>query len=451
MKNCRIKVKGFGKIKEAFLEPAELTLFVGDNNSGKSYLMSLLWGIDNLGVDALLGRDTDSGQKTKAWQELFYWVKEQADFLIEENKCAASMNRVIDKFQSFLQEQIKQNKDDLIKKIFNSQDVAIQELEIELRGLSDVSLSINRQQDKSTLFLTLQNKSWERELAVVFGKDIKCFGEENYWLMIKAVYCLLLDIGLNEEGTVHDVYLPAARTGFMLKKDIINKVSRRSVYNLDIEDEITPFTRPVNQFLDVMNDLSMKHEEERYYEIVKELEDGMIDGAIHMSMLPNKEVYYAPSGSSVKLPLRVVSAVVTELSPLILILKHMKRLDMLFYEEPEMCLHPQLQQKMAKVLCRLNYAGLNMIVTTHSDLILQHINNMIRLSCREDADVICRRFGYTLSDLLPPERVKVYQLSMQAGGMTEVEELKCSENGFAVPTFNHALEKINGEAYAIQE
>lgn len=34
MKNFRIKVKGYGKIKEASIEPAEFTLFVGDNNSG---------------------------------------------------------------------------------------------------------------------------------------------------------------------------------------------------------------------------------------------------------------------------------------------------------------------------------------------------------------------------------------------------------------------------------
>lgn len=176
----------------------------------------------------------------------------------------------------------------------------------------------------------------------------------------------------------------------------------------------------------------------------------MIDGTIHLSTLPNKEVYYVPSGSSSEMPLRVVSAVVTELSPLILILKHMKWLGMLFYEEPEMCLHPQLQQKMAKILCRLNHAGLNMIITTHSDLILQHINNMIRLSGREDADEVCRQFGYVPSDLVSRERVKVYQLTMQAGGMTDVEELECSENGFAVPTFNQVLEKINDEAYTIQ-
>lgn len=32
----KLKVKGYGKIKSAEIEIAPLTLFVGDNNSGKS-------------------------------------------------------------------------------------------------------------------------------------------------------------------------------------------------------------------------------------------------------------------------------------------------------------------------------------------------------------------------------------------------------------------------------
>ncbi len=116
-----------------------------------------------------------------------------------------------------------------------------------------------------------------------------------------------------------------------------------------------------------------------------------------------------------------------------------------------MCLHPQLQQKIARVLCQLVNAGVQMNVTTHSDIILQHINNMVCLSGREDSQEICRQFGYTHGDLLRPEMVKVYQLKAEPGGKTKVEELCCGMNGFAVPTFNDALDLIMEEAYTIQE
>lgn len=107
--------------------------------------------------------------------------------------------------------------------------------------------------------------------------------------------------------------------------------------------------------------------------------------------------------------------------------------------------------KMARVICQLSNAGLDMVVTTHSDIILQHINNMIRLAGREDAKPVCQKLGYTEEDLLNVEKVKVYQFKSEAGRMTKVEELVCGKNGFVIPTFNNALDRIMDEAYLIQE
>ena len=45
MNEWRVHVEGLGKIKEADIDTKPFTLFVGDNNSGKSYLMTLIWGI----------------------------------------------------------------------------------------------------------------------------------------------------------------------------------------------------------------------------------------------------------------------------------------------------------------------------------------------------------------------------------------------------------------------
>ena len=45
MNSWTVYIKEFGKIKEASIRPAPLTLFIGDNNSGKSYLMTLIYGL----------------------------------------------------------------------------------------------------------------------------------------------------------------------------------------------------------------------------------------------------------------------------------------------------------------------------------------------------------------------------------------------------------------------
>lgn len=50
-----------------------------------------------------------------------------------------------------------------------------------------------------------------------------------------------------------------------------------------------------------------------------------------------------------------------------------------------------------------------MIITTHSDLILQHVNNMIKLSTRNDKEEVCQELGYSSKDILACNDVRVYQ------------------------------------------
>ena len=112
-----------------------------------------------------------------------------------------------------------------------------------------------------------------------------------------------------------------------------------------------------------------------------------------------------------------------------------------------MCLHPALQKRMGQVLIRLVNAGIDVTTTTHSDIILQHINNMIRLKSMswkpED-------YGYEESDLIEKDKIRVYQLLNRTDGITEVKALSCGEYGFAVPTFNDALDDMMEETIQLQ-
>lgn len=448
----KLKVAGYEKIESAEIEMAPLTLFVGDNNSGKSYLMSLLWGILNL-EEVFAG--TGSALETEAEEWLLHWVKEQMETAREQGGHTVQASEIGSELQTVLQARIECHKDKLVKAIFNSADVDIKELQIELTGLDDISIGFRAKTSEDKIIFSIRLGNDAKGYVTYFsekGRMSEDLDESDWDFFVNNIFRFLLNEG--RLRTLNKcIYLPAARTGFMLTKDVINKVGRRAAFNIGIETEpLPPFVRPINQFLDVINDLTLDGESnENFAEIVEYLESGMADGTVEMSSLPNKEVTYVPNGKTTGMSLRTVSAVVTELSPLILILKHKKNVGALFYEEPEMCLHPQLQQKMARVLCRLVNAGVQMNVTTHSDIILQHINNMIRLSGREDREEICHQLGYDSRDLLRPEEVKVYQLRAEAGEKTRVEELSCGKNGFAVPTFNDALDRIMDEAYVIQE
>ena len=443
-----MKVLEYGKIKSAEIEVSPLTLFVGDNNSGKSYLMALLWGIQNLGVSELIS--SVLREETKLEHELIGWIRAQVALACEQGEHIAQVCEIEKELQAFLREGLRQNKDNLVKKIFNSSDVKIKDLQIELKDLDKISLTFTKLKDRwgSEELDSLRIKN-NRDMEYTIKLSEIEWGYQNN-LIICMILSLAMEISIGEVNGIHEnIYLPAARTGFMLTKDIINKAGRNAAFNIGVQqEEMIPFIRPINQFLDVMNDLSFDSKGDRGAAAIAEyLENYMAEGTVEMSTLPNKEVLYVPAGQEKGIPLRIVSAVVTEISPLILILKHKKRVKGLFYEEPEMCLHPQLQQKIARVICQLASAGVKMTLTTHSDIILQHINNMIRLSERQDAERICSELGYDSGDLLKAEEVKVYQLKSNAGEGTKVEELPCGKNGFAVLTFNDALDRIMEEAF----
>ena len=70
MNRWTVHVKNFGKIEDASVEVAPLTLFVGDNNSGKSYMMTLIYGL--FGVDFFFEKYNIFIQKIYRFLSFYY-------------------------------------------------------------------------------------------------------------------------------------------------------------------------------------------------------------------------------------------------------------------------------------------------------------------------------------------------------------------------------------------
>ena len=450
MPSWKLYVEDYGRIKHAEIEDASLTLFVGDNNSGKSYLLALLWGIKSLGISTFMGEQYLNLTETERVEQRLLKLLDDAK---KDKNSAILLEELADDLELILNKALEINKENLVKKIFNSDSVKIGELKIKFLNLNKSSLQCEYNEESRDIKIFI-NKRRKIGINVDFVETTMLKKKKMFvWLMIQFVCGLILKSNLYLDNSATDkVYLPAARTGFMLTKDIINKYGRNNTFNLvDDKENVTPFIRPINHFLDVMGDLTLeKTGRKKNVEIAQNIESEMAHGTIEFSSMPNKEVMYVPNRYQQGIPLRVSSAVVTELSPLVLILKHDKYVKSFFYEEPEMCLHPQLQQKMGKVIGRIVNNGIEMVVTTHSDIILQHINNMIKLGNRQDCQQICKKLGYTEDDILKSSQIRVYQFNEEDKGKTEVQELMCGENGFCVPTFNDALDRIMDEAYEIQ-
>ena len=90
---------------------------------------------------------------------------------------------------------------------------------------------------------------------------------------------------------------------------------------------------------------------------------------------------YQPQGWREDLPLMNTSSMVSELAPVVLYLRHIVQPgDVLIIEEPESHLHPAIQVEFIRQLAGVVHSGVHVMLTTHSEWVLDELANLVRLS-----------------------------------------------------------------------
>lgn len=440
----KLIIEDFGKIKKAEIDISPLTLFVGDNNSGKSYLLSLIWAIYAASVESVIFSNL-----RELLEEDYKQIYEDVRGLILKaaEGCRNEIKLPSKTCVEILNVMLARNKDKFVAEIFNSQQIKIGKLSV--TAGQEFEVTIEGRKTEHGIGVSCKEGSY----GIIFQKRRI---EDDLGEVVKVVFSgvlLWLFEGSTEFHSRNTVYLPAARTGFMLAKNVINKVSRQVAYDVsEFQDrqEIPPFTKPIIHFLDIMEGLSLEHKTE-YQDIVEWMETSMTHGRIQYgNELNGQEIRYLPDGSRESLPLRTTSAVVTELTPLLLLLKYRSGLKAVCYEEPEMCLHPRLQQEMGRLLIRLVNNGLSMIATTHSDIVVQHINNMCQLKEMGSPEELLNKLGLLEEDVIDLQEIAIYQFT-DKGEYSEVEKLIPENGQFQIKTFSNALMDILERTTEVQD
>ena len=100
---------------------------------------------------------------------------------------------------------------------------------------------------------------------------------------------------------------------------------------------------------------------------------------------------YRPDEWKDDLPLLNASSMVSDVAPLVLYLRHIVQPgNVLIIEEPESHLHPAMQVEFTRQLAKLVQAGYRVIITTHSEWVLEELGNVVqrsRLPARERATI----------------------------------------------------------------
>ena len=398
-----ISVRSFGPIAEADLDLRPLTVFVGPSNTGKTYLSMLIYALDRVfhGVSGFPLMDyLTTILVTQTYVGTF--IGEIQDSFIKLYRKGETFNfsDLPDKVRDLVQSSLK-NPYFLEKELIRCFDLdSISSLiQLTCGEGNEMRISLNISEEDQNL--------WNCDMRAS-KSDVTVDGQINEETIVPKRFLEHFP-RFSQLTEQQYYYLPAARSGIIQTHRVIasSLVARSTRTGLTTSD-IPTLSGVVGDF---MEGLILYEERARpnagMNQIAELLSSDVLAGQIITKSSPTgyPEFFYRPQATGQDMRLTRSSSMVSELAPLVLFLRGLVRPgDMLIIEEPEAHLHPAAQAKMAATIARLVRAGVRMLVTTHSDFMLQEIGNLMRVGMLKEKDALRK----DTNDWLSPEEVGVW-------------------------------------------
>ena len=222
-----------------------------------------------------------------------------------------------------------------------------------------------------------------KELPIIFHTNEKKF--ENTKINISLDITDKFD-SVDFENTskifgINNIYFfPAERSGavlfykqlFQSGNDILRKFELSR--DVNILKDVSNYPEPINEYMKFLNrNFEDKNETEIYKNVFVNIED-IIDGEI---LVRDDKILYK-NKKDFELEMGLVSSTVKTLVGFYLYIKYCaKEGDIIFIDEIELNLHPENQRKIMKLINYLSKQGLKFIISTHSPIITEEIDNML--------------------------------------------------------------------------
>ena len=425
-----IDVSDFGPIVKARVDLRPMTVFVGPSNTGKSYLAILVYALQRYfgGDDSYtfrrfpnvythyidfqeLAKQNNSDERINELLKLLWHS------LADQKANGADSVILAPELAEALRLQFEKNAGPLAREIGRCFGIG-ESYKLTRKGRNNVArISIRRCMPNGTKFgvqtLTLgreaeleatipaetpipTNNGANSDAEIFLRQYVSLFDERQSESILRRfpasrMLSQLVDLLLPAVVGVLNLpayYLPADRTGVMHAHSVV-------VSSL-IASAPTAGLRPVaraamlsgvladfmEQLIDINRTGRVRHK--RDPDLGKNIEKGILGGSVMVDRLALSgypRFTYRPVGWKDELELANASSMVSELAPVVLYLRHLVGPgNVLIVEEPESHLHPAMQVELTRQLALLVNAGIRVIVTTHSEWLLEELANIVRRS-----------------------------------------------------------------------
>ena len=431
--NLKLSVSNFGPIAKAEIDLRPLTVFVGPSNTGKSYLAILLYALhqcnNNYQSNSFSRRSTrttDFPDFTESFMtDLIDWVEQIPSATEPINSLEDSPIPVPIPIATELRPLLRDRSNfgnmlrEEIERCFGIEDKG-RLTRHGSRGTTEVTLDqqVSAESESFRYKLTMNRRGVQFDASIPDGLPLYINGRSRRWLSLRLsqialIYRRSLATGRRRElltanlvdrllplfdayilGPLGRVayYLPSDRTGVMHahRVAVSSVIERASHAGLQRDRPVPLLSGVLADFLTGLIELSDASSGESEY-LATQIEEDLLSGSIHAdnSATDYPVFSYQPRGwkETGKMSLMNTSSMVSELAPVVLYLRYIiEPGEVLIIEEPESHLHPAMQVEFIRLLAAAVRSGIRIVITTHSEWVLEELANLVRLSQVPKAD-----------------------------------------------------------------
>ena len=447
----KITVQNLGTIKEGSISlDKSLTVLVGPNNSGKSYISYLIYGFRaDLGKNGYIHDlfkvsdddidiDKDGYFYVNMKELLIRACKDVAEYLTKyinenlinyfsSNKISAKIT--LPKLEDIMIEEIRDNFEHI-----KGAEMDLRPLRIKYKGEHLIyQIAGDRSNAKNSLSAFLSTFFPIIINERILGDNIHFFPTER--LALTMLSNDEVERKSRQEDQIRRLLL-ANKEG---DKDAIIKNYLKGKEGLK-----TNYPQAINDYIYFINDLrDTVQKKGDYADFAEEIEEMLMQGKISVSSFGS--INYTPEGHEEPIEIHISSSFVKSLSGLILYFRHLaEKGDTIIIDEPEVNLHPNNQRIIARVMAKAVNKGFKVILSTHSDYIIKELNNLVMLNKANEKPDIKKALladlakdGYDEGSYLKKEDLGVYFFNNHT-----IQELEVDDMGFDVATIDTELDKM---------
>ncbi|MCK4406175.1 MAG: AAA family ATPase [Bacteroidales bacterium] len=227
---------------------------------------------------------------------------------------------------------------------------------------------------------------------------------------------------------INNIYfLPASRSGLYEALStfsaVIAELSKSRNF-LTKRIELPNISEPVSDYFLYLSNISRPQNIKKYTQIATEIENQILEGEVSFNK-ESRKIVYTPKDVNTQLDLSFTSSMVSEIAPIVAFLKYIisdrehfyphdeyfyedprsrsKASNLIFIEEPEAHLHPEIQVKLMELFVKLTKCNIKLVMTSHSNYMFNKLNNLILDKKIDSKNIICNllKFGKSGSKVDP--------------------------------------------------